>query len=118
MKVMRQLAEVRAAQARMTLARHDVGEPAAALLARGRAWPLTTVGLAAGAGVALGSLDVHPLRVPGLTSLVGGGLAEVLAQGAHLLAEVAAAGVAAHAAVDAAAATEPTPPTTEGASTP
>jgi len=97
MKLTKQLAEVRAAQARMALARHDVGEPVAALLARGRAWPLATVGVAAGAGFALGSLDVHPLRVPGLTSLVGGGLADVLAQSAHLLAAV---GVAAHAAAD------------------
>lgn len=103
MKITRQMARVRAAQARMTLARHEVGEPASALLARGREHPLTTVGLAAGAGFALGSLDVHPLRVPGLASLVGGGLAEVLAQATHLLAGVAAAGLAAHAAVDDAA---------------
>jgi hypothetical protein len=104
MKIVRQLARVRAAQARMVQARHGVGEPAAALLARGREYPLTTVGLAAGAGFALGSVDVHPLRVPALASLVGGGLAEALAQGARLLAGAAAAGLAAHAAgpVDAA----------------
>ena len=100
MKIVRQMARVRAAQARMTQARHEVGEPASALLARGREYPLTTVGLAAGAGFALGSFDVHPLRVPALASLVGGGLAEVLAQGTHLLAGMAAAGLAAHAAVD------------------
>ncbi|MGB3382296.1 MAG: hypothetical protein WBA47_12025, partial [Rhodanobacter sp.] len=35
MKVLKQLAEVRLAQARMERARHEVGEPAAALLARG-----------------------------------------------------------------------------------
>ena len=102
MKIVRQMARVRAAQERMTQARQEVGEPASALLARGREYPLTTVGLAAGAGFALGSFDVHPLRVPGLASLVGGGLAEVLAQGTHLLAGRAAAGLAAHAADDAA----------------
>lgn len=99
------LDRVRVADARMNLARHDVGEPAVALLARVREYPLSTVGLASGTGFALGSLDVHPLRVPGLTSLIGGGVAEVLAQGSHLLAEMAAVGVAAHA--HAAAATRP-----------
>jgi hypothetical protein len=103
MKIVTQMARVRAAQARMTQARHAVGEPATALLARGRAYPLTTVGLAAGAGFALGSADVHPLQVPGLASLVGGGLAEVLAQGTHLLAGMAAAGLATHVAADEAA---------------
>jgi hypothetical protein len=103
MKIVRQMARVRAARERMTQARHEVGEPASALLARGREYPLTTVGLATGAGFALGSLDVHPLRVPGLASLVGGGLAEVLAQGTRLLAGMAAAGLTAHAAADQAA---------------
>jgi hypothetical protein len=112
MKVLKQLAEVRLAQARMERARHEVGEPAAVLLARGREYPLATVGVAAGAGFALGSLDLHPLRVPGLASLVGGGLVEVLAQGSHLLAEMAVAGVAAHAAATADAAAP------EGAPTP
>jgi hypothetical protein len=100
MKIVRQVARVRAAQAGMVRARHAVGEPASALLARGREYPLTTVGLATGAGFALGSIDVHPLRVPALASLVGGGLAEALAQGARLLAGAAAAGLAAHAATD------------------
>lgn len=102
MTIFKQLARVRVAQARMTLARHEVGKPAAALLARGREYPLTTVGLATGTGFALGSLDVHPLRVPGLASLIGGGVAGVLEHGSHLLAEMAAVGVAAHAAADAA----------------
>ena len=115
MKVLKQLAEVRAAESRMVLARHATAASGAALLARGRAWPLTTVGLAAGTGFALGSLEVHPLRVPGLASLLGGGLAEVLAQGTHLFAEMAAAGAAAHAA---AAAPATTPPATDGAATP
>lgn len=103
MKIVRQMARVRAAQECMAQARHEVGEPASALLARGREYPLATVGVAAGAGFALGSLDVHPLRVPGLASLVGGGLAEVLAQGTRVLAGMAAAGLAAHAAADQAA---------------
>ena len=103
MTVFKQLARVRLAQANMTLARHAVGEPASALLARGRAHPLGTVGVAAGTGFVLGTLNVHPLRLPGLASLVGGGVAEILSQGTHLLAEMAAVGLAAHAAVDQAA---------------
>jgi hypothetical protein len=34
MKIVRQMARVRAAQARMTQARHEVGKPVSALLAR------------------------------------------------------------------------------------
>jgi hypothetical protein len=33
---------------------------------------------------------VHPLRVPGLGPLLGGGLAEVVAHGARLIAELSA----------------------------
>ncbi|WEN15556.1 hypothetical protein PY254_02430 [Rhodanobacter sp. AS-Z3] len=89
MNVFDRIAKVKAAQLRMQLARHELSQPASALLLRGRAHPLTTVGVAAGAGVALGTLNVHPLRVPGLGSLLGGGLAEVVAQGTRLLAEFA-----------------------------
>ena len=55
-------------------------------LARGHAHPLTTLGLAAGAGVLLGRMDVHPLRVPALGSLFGSGVAELLAEGARWVA--------------------------------
>lgn len=89
MSVFDRLAKVKAAQLRMQLARHELSTPAGALLARGRAHPLTTVGVAAGAGAVLGTLDVHPLRVPGLSSLLSGGFAEVVAQGTRLVAEFA-----------------------------
>lgn len=92
MNVLDQLARVQMAQLRMSAARQDVSTPAAALLKRGHRHPLTTVGVAAGAGFVLGSLNVHPLRVPGLGSLVGGGLAEVVAHGTRLLAELGMAG--------------------------
>lgn len=92
MNVFDQLARVRVAQLRMSAARQDVSTPVAALLTRSHQHPLTTVGVAAGAGFALGSLNVHPLRVPGLGSLVGGGLAEVVAHGTRLLAEFGMAG--------------------------
>jgi hypothetical protein len=88
MNVFDQLARVRVAQLRMSAARQDLSTPAAALLTRGHRYPLTTVGVAAGAGFALGSLDVHPLRVPGLGALLDGGLAEVVTHGARLLAEL------------------------------
>lgn len=95
MNVFDQLARVRVAQLRMSAARQDLSTPAAALLTRGRQHPLTTVGVAAGAGFALGSLNVHPLRVPGLGSLFGGGLAEVVAHGTRLLTELGIAHFAA-----------------------
>jgi hypothetical protein len=80
MGIFKQLAEVRAARTAMTLAREQAAIPAAALLARAQAHPLTSVGIAAGAGVAMGSLDVHPLRIPGLGTLISGGLTDVLMQ--------------------------------------
>lgn len=98
MNVFDRRARVKAAQRRMRLVRHEFTTPAAALLARSRKHPLTTVGVAAGAGVVLGTLDVQPLRLPGLNSLLGGGLVEVVAQGTRLLADFAETTMVAHAA--------------------
>jgi hypothetical protein len=95
MSVLDQLAKVQVAQLRMSAARHELSTPAAALLARGHAYPLTTVGAAAGAGFVLGSLNVHPLRVPGLGPLLSGGLAEAVAFGTRLITELGTAGLAA-----------------------
>jgi hypothetical protein len=92
MKLLRQMDKVRAAQARVAAHRAELATPAAALLARGHRYPLATVGAAAGAGFVLGQLNVHPLRVPGLGSLLSGGLAEAVAHGTRLLAELGAAG--------------------------
>jgi hypothetical protein len=89
-----QFAKVQAAQLRMSAARHELSTPAAALLARGHAYPLTTVGAAAGAGFVLGSLNVHPLRVPGMGPLLSGGLADAVAFGTRLIAELGTAGLA------------------------
>jgi hypothetical protein len=93
MSMMKQVAKVQEARLRMSVARRELSTPAAALLARGREYPLTTVGTAAGAGFVLGSLNVHPLRIPGLGSLLGGGLAEAVAFGTRLVAELGVAGV-------------------------
>jgi hypothetical protein len=93
MRVLDQLTSV--AQLRMSAARQELSTPAAALLARGLHHPLTTVGAAAGAGFVLGSLNVHPLRVPGLGPLLGGGLAEAVAFGTRLIAELSTAGLGA-----------------------
>ena len=98
MSVFRQMTRVNVARARVAAARHELGTPAGALLARGREYPLTTVGVAAGAGFALGTLNVQPLRVPGLVSLLSGGVAEVVTHGTRLLAELAALGLGANAA--------------------
>ena len=90
MSLIRQLDKVRAAQARVAAHRAELAVPAASLLARGERHPLTVLGVAGGAGFVLGSLAVHPLRVPGLGPLLRGGFAEVVAQGVRLLAELGA----------------------------
>lgn len=95
MTIFRRLASVRVAQAQARLARHSLQTPTAALLTRSREHPLTTVSIAAGAGFTLGSLNVHPLRVPGLGALLGGGLAEAVAFGTRLIAELGAMGLGA-----------------------
>ncbi len=87
MSIFKQLHAVRVAQARSQEARQELLVPAQALLSRGQQYPLTTVGMAAGAGFVLGQLNVHPLRVPGLGALLSGTVAEVVAQAARLIAE-------------------------------
>jgi hypothetical protein len=88
MNIFQRVARVRAAHVRMRAARLAVSPPAAALLARGKRHPLGTVGAAAGAGFVLGRLNVHPLRIPGFGALLGGGLAEAVAYGTRLIAEL------------------------------
>jgi hypothetical protein len=95
MNIFQRAGKVRAARQRAAAARHQLEQPIAALLARERAHPLTTVGTAAGAGFVLGRLNVHPLRVPGLGALLSGGLAETVAFGARLIADLGATGLAA-----------------------
>ena len=88
MSIFQRVARVRAARLRLRAARLAVSPPAAALLARGKQHPLGTVGAAAGAGFVLGRLNVHPLRIPGFGALLGGGLAEAVAWGTRLIAEL------------------------------
>ncbi|WP_114240939.1 hypothetical protein [Dyella sp. C9] len=89
MSLIKQLHAVHAARSRAETARHELTVPAQALLSRGQRYPLTTVGMAAGAGFVLGQLNVHPLRVPGLGTLFSGAAAEVVGQAARLLADFA-----------------------------
>lgn len=100
MNMFKQLARVRVASLRMAAARHELGLPVNALLAREREHPLTTVGVAGGVGFALGSLNVHPLRVPGLASLLSGGVAGAVAHGTRLLTELAVLGSTMHEGAD------------------
>jgi hypothetical protein len=95
MKVLDKLAKVKLAQLQMAAARQDVATPMASLLDRGQQHPLTTVGLAAGAGFVLGSLNVSAMRVPGLGPLLSGGMAEAISMGTRLLTELGTAGLAA-----------------------
>ena len=89
MSIFKKVAKVREAQARMSLARENITEPASALLARSERYPLLTVGAAAGAGVVLGRLNIHPLRIPGLGPLLSGTAAEIVAQVTQMIAEFA-----------------------------
>ena len=89
MSLSKHLHAVRTAQTRARDARLALAEPAQALLSRGQRHPLTTVGIAAGAGFVLGQLNVHPLRVPGMGALLSGTAAEVMGQAARLVAEFA-----------------------------
>ena len=88
MSLFKQLEKVRVARERVARHRGEMAVPAAALLERGYQHPLTTMGAAAGAGFVLGSLGVGPLRVPGLISTVSAGLAEAVAYGTRLIAEL------------------------------
>lgn len=95
MKVLDKRAQVKLAQLQMTAARQAVATPMASLLDRGHHHPLTTVGLAAGAGFVLGSLNVSAMRVPGLGPLLSGGMAEAVSLGTRLITELGTAGLAA-----------------------
>lgn len=87
MSLIQQMHAVSKAKHRAQEAREAVAVPAQALLERGQRHPLTTVGMAAGAGFVLGQLNVHPLRVPGLGALLSGTAAEVVGQAMRLVAE-------------------------------
>jgi hypothetical protein len=78
MKIMRNIAAVKTAQARMAIARVEATEPAAALISKGYEHPLTVMGMAAGAGFLLSQVDISPARVPGVSSVLAGGIAEVV----------------------------------------
>jgi hypothetical protein len=72
------MAKVTKARAEVALARQQTVEPAAALIARGYEYPLTVLGIAAGSGVLLSSVKINPLAVPGVTSLVASGTADII----------------------------------------
>lgn len=95
MSIFSTAAKVTAAATRARKARQAVGVPATALMNRGREKPLTMVGSAAGAGFVLGTLNIHPLRVPGVGALMSGSLAEAVSFGTKLIAELGVAGLGA-----------------------
>jgi uncharacterized membrane protein YfcA len=88
MGLFKQLELVHAARKRVARHRGEMAAPAAALLERGYQHPLTTVGAAAGAGFVLGSLGVGPLSIPGLVTTVSAGLAQAVAYGTRIIAEM------------------------------
>lgn len=88
MSLFRDIDKVRAARATVATHRAELAAPAAALLARGHRYPLATLGTAAGAGFVLGQLDASPWRLPGVASLLSGGLAEAVAHATRLIAEL------------------------------
>jgi len=90
MSISNQRTRVAVAERRMQRARTGVAVPAAALRCRGERHPLTVLGLAAALGALLGRLDIQPLRIPGVSLLFGGGMAEIAALGARLIAGLGA----------------------------
>ncbi|WP_036138564.1 hypothetical protein [Luteibacter sp. 9135] len=78
MGIFSSMAKVTAAKARVTAARVEVVEPAAAIIARGYEHPLTVVGIATGAGFLLSNIKLNPLAVPGVSGLVAGGTADII----------------------------------------
>ncbi|QWT19441.1 hypothetical protein KPL74_17050 [Bacillus sp. NP157] len=78
MGIFSSLAKVTAARAQVVAARAETVEPAAALIARGYEHPLTVVGMSAGAGFLLSNIKINPLAVPGVSSLVAGGTADIV----------------------------------------
>lgn len=88
MSLFKQLEKVRKARQRVATHRLELATPAGALLARGQQHPLTTMGVAAGAGFVLGSLGVGALRVPGMASMLSTGIADIVAHGTRLIAEL------------------------------
>lgn len=95
MNIFQRRAAVRAAHQRVAVARGELDGAAKVLLARSVAHPLLTVGVATSAGVALGSLNVRPLRVPGLGALLSGGVADTVALALRLFTEFGVAGLGA-----------------------
>jgi hypothetical protein len=78
MGIFNSMAKVTKARAEVARARQQTVEPAAALIARGYEYPLTVLGIAAGSGVLLSSVKINPLAVPGVSSLVAGGTADII----------------------------------------
>ncbi|MHC1480914.1 hypothetical protein ACYJW8_11710 [Frateuria aurantia] len=88
MSLLKHRAAVRIASRQVQERRRELAEPASALLARGHQYPLTVMALAAGAGFVLGKLAVHPLKIPGLGAALSGSIADLVAKGTNLLAEL------------------------------
>lgn len=78
MGIFSSMAKVTEARARVVVAREEAVAPAAALIARGYEHPLTVLGLAAGSGFLLSNVNINPLSVPGVSSLVAGGGADLV----------------------------------------
>ncbi|MDR6937408.1 hypothetical protein [Luteibacter sp. 3190] len=86
MGIFRSIANVTEARARVVAAREETVRPAAALIARGYEHPLTVVGVAAGAGFLLSNVKLNPLAVPGVSGIVAGGAADLIARGLSIAA--------------------------------
>jgi hypothetical protein len=74
------LAEVRIQDARVSAARRRLPAVGDALDARVRKHPLAWLGAAFGAGYVVERLPVRPWRIPGVLTLLSGGVIELLQQ--------------------------------------
>lgn len=84
MSVFKSLAKVRTSKARLELARAELARSSGVLLDRGFAYPLTTLGGFAAVGAVAGALNIHPLRLPAVSGLIGTGMGELAIHGVRL----------------------------------
>lgn len=80
MGIFSSIGKVTAARAEVVAARAETVRPAASLIARGYEHPLTVVAVAAGSGFLLSNVKLNPLAVPGVSGIVAGGTADLIAR--------------------------------------
>src|ERR1700750_563538 len=98
MGILQSMAKVTEARARVAVARVETVAAAAGLIARGYEHPLTVLGIAAGSGFLLSKVNISPFSVPGVSSVLAGGSADLIGKivsiaAGHFLGDLASGAV-------------------------